>query len=1157
MKKRMCWLVCLISALGAGAQEIATTALPEGDVGLPYNATLTASNGTPPYAWSWSRSWNNFPYEVSSQPNSFAPVGTAQGWQSTWTDWYLPLPFAFPFGDETYTYCYVGLKGDIRLGDWDATIYVLQEDIDTTAGDVYILTEPGAITIRWDGVSYWDSLAQISLSVTLHSDGTMVMKYGAGNSSGGEIGLNGNGTYYTHPSSWQPMNYAPDIVFTPVVPGPVVHGLTLSSNGVISGTPTEPYNDGVVVTVEDDWGNTDQRWLPLRIHADRDEDGMLDVWERRIVDDNPADAITNVASVLRDDNYDGDLFSNIEEHILGFDPLVADGNVPDTMEEGLSLLGMAVTNDPDAARFNLIEECFVTVLATEPTNHSARVFRALSRLLNLTSADDLYDLAEQFGTTLNGNFVVTGDFDFDTAPLLDVVSDVAYTNILQALDASFADLETIPTNWTGAVEISTNYFPVDETVHADIGDLTMGKAILMGARSWLHTLHAQKFNIDYEKMVVPLEVPQTAITLDGSIGDWAGVPVQLQGSLDGSIDYVKGAWNGSSVYMLMAFNEVPFDLMGADATIRLGLESNVEVAVFPVWGYTNIWFSATASNTQDIAWIYTNGLLEVEIPVPPSIAVSNACITDAYAEFGEYVDYGWGWHWEQRDGDDVYSPENLPIDVFKQNHPEFLQSVRLEAELAVAKTNLQEAIDLAQLADGLIQARTDMLMHFIEYDPSNITERVEAFTRIQQAEDSLYAPVQFVVTNDLGEVQLDELVQLGALYQPTYLTRAMAPEFWQIMDQPMMDTLPDPTFGGILPNMTEGRKMAYLWKIDAPTDWDDDGIPNGWELEYFGNPTNAMADADGDGDGQTTGEEFLSGSNPTNGASFFKAAYAPATGVVSGIVISWQSEEERVYDVHWTPALDEPFQLLATGIHFPQGSYTDTVHAAASQGYYRVLARMPGGNDLDADGLPDDWEGMYFVDYSAAATGDGDGDGQDNISEFIAGTDPRDGGSYFAVTGVEPDAAGFVVEWISVPDRSYSVKWAPSAGGAFRTLQTGLAYPANSFTDTVHGVESIGFYRVDVERVEPPTVEGYWSVETFDGSPLDPGEYLNIEFYSDGYFDFWSDSDSGGGTYTLTGNALQMTFYNGLNLEGTVEGDTISGTLDEYGTPYSITIQRQ
>ena len=58
----------------------------------------------------------------------------------------------------------------------------------------------------------------------------------------------------------------------------------------------------------------------------------------------------------------------------------------------------------------------------------------------------------------------------------------------------------------------------------------------------------------------------------------------------------------------------------------------------------------------------------------------------------------------------------------------------------------------------------------------------------------------------------------------------------------------------------------------------------------------------------------------------------------------------------------------------------------------RLVDGSPGGDedaiDVDLDGLPDDWERMWFGDLLQDGGDDSDGDGLDHAAEFAAGTDP-------------------------------------------------------------------------------------------------------------------------------------------------------------------------
>jgi hypothetical protein len=118
--------------------------------------------------------------------------------------------------------------------------------------------------------------------------------------------------------------------------------------------------------------------------------------------------------------------------------------------------------------------------------------------------------------------------------------------------------------------------------------------------------------------------------------------------------------------------------------------------------------------------------------------------------------------------------------------------------------------------------------------------------------------------------------------------------------------------------------------------------------------------------------------------------------------------------------------------------------------------------DEDGDSLPNGWEQEFFGGITAAEpSGHADSDLHDNLAEWIAGTDPLDGGSFFAITNVAA-SSGFVVEWPAVTGRWYTVLWAPELTNTTQVLQDDLEYPQHSYTDTVHDAEATGFYQVEV-----------------------------------------------------------------------------------------------
>ena len=126
-------------------------------------------------------------------------------------------------------------------------------------------------------------------------------------------------------------------------------------------------------------------------------------------------------------------------------------------------------------------------------------------------------------------------------------------------------------------------------------------------------------------------------------------------------------------------------------------------------------------------------------------------------------------------------------------------------------------------------------------------------------------------------------------------------------------------------------------------DMDYDGLPNTWELQYFGGKTNANANAFASNGVNTVLEAYIAGLNPTNRASFFKVdtLQSPET-TNGGFIIRWSAVTGRVYGVYRaTNLLMNSFQPLATNMVWPQASYTDTVHRTESSSFYQINVRLP------------------------------------------------------------------------------------------------------------------------------------------------------------------------------------------------------------------------
>lgn len=85
-------------------------------------------------------------------------------------------------------------------------------------------------------------------------------------------------------------------------------------------------------------------------------------------------------------------------------------------------------------------------------------------------------------------------------------------------------------------------------------------------------------------------------------------------------------------------------------------------------------------------------------------------------------------------------------------------------------------------------------------------------------------------------------------------------------------------------------------------DSDGDGLPDDWESKFYGGKTDCDAGVDTDGDGMSAWDEFVAGSNPTDGRSFLYVELSFTNGEP---VVSWRPDmgKKRNYAIEGTANL--------------------------------------------------------------------------------------------------------------------------------------------------------------------------------------------------------------------------------------------------------------
>lgn len=153
-------------------------------------------------------------------------------------------------------------------------------------------------------------------------------------------------------------------------------------------------------------------------------------------------------------------------------------------------------------------------------------------------------------------------------------------------------------------------------------------------------------------------------------------------------------------------------------------------------------------------------------------------------------------------------------------------------------------------------------------------------------------------------------------------------------------------------------------------------------------------------------------------------------------------------------------QLDAVSVGSPadglsQGRYPDGSATIVSMPPTPAAMNSVVATDTDGDGLPDSWEIAFGLNPNdpTDALLDADGDGRSNRSEYLAGTDPRNGSSIFAARVVPgPGAGQWSVRFIATAGKTYSVFYKNSLSNPTWTKLADV--PASGTTGEVGVIDS-------------------------------------------------------------------------------------------------------
>ncbi|WP_367872195.1 hypothetical protein [Luteolibacter sp. Populi] len=148
-------------------------------------------------------------------------------------------------------------------------------------------------------------------------------------------------------------------------------------------------------------------------------------------------------------------------------------------------------------------------------------------------------------------------------------------------------------------------------------------------------------------------------------------------------------------------------------------------------------------------------------------------------------------------------------------------------------------------------------------------------------------------------------------------------------------------------------------------DSEPDGLPDAWEIGFFGNT--AQGNVDSDGDGQINSAELLAGSNPASITS------VPGDADGDGLGDAWEFTNFGSFAA--TPGGDPDGDRDTNAVEF-----ANDTNPVNKESFFSATA----------DTVPDSWKAFYNISAQGSLSDldEGPGDGIDNRTEFVRNTNP-------------------------------------------------------------------------------------------------------------------------------------------------------------------------
>ena len=134
------------------------------------------------------------------------------------------------------------------------------------------------------------------------------------------------------------------------------------------------------------------------------------------------------------------------------------------------------------------------------------------------------------------------------------------------------------------------------------------------------------------------------------------------------------------------------------------------------------------------------------------------------------------------------------------------------------------------------------------------------------------------------------------------------------------------------------RLTGSVFDASPLSDVDSDGLPDNWEVTYYGNPVDGEPATSASNTINTVGDAYVAGFSPLDpNAAFVVAGIYPSALMTA---VSWDTVSGRVYSVQWTSNLLSGFQFLTNNLPWTQTAFTDQTHSAEAQGFYKLAVEL-------------------------------------------------------------------------------------------------------------------------------------------------------------------------------------------------------------------------